>query len=185
MRPPGIDDRLAKIRLLAIDVDGVLTDGRLYYDEHGEHIKSFHVRDGLGLRLLRESGITIAVITARTSPALARRLEDLRLRYLFPGREDKAAALHEVMVSLGVPAAEVAYVADDVLDLPALRMAGVSIAVADAHPRVKAEVAWITEAAGGCGAVREISDALLEARGGLDAAIESMLKNVSSEPGGS
>jgi len=173
--PAALRQRQAAVRLLACDVDGVLTDGTLYYGERGEALKAFHVRDGLGLRLLRERGVELAVISARTSPALERRLADLRIRHYLPGREDKWAALAGLLGELGIAAAEAGFAGDDLLDLPAMRQVGLAIAVADAHPRVRAEAHWVTAAAGGRGAVREIADALLDARGELTAAEAALL----------
>jgi 3-deoxy-manno-octulosonate cytidylyltransferase (CMP-KDO synthetase) len=162
--PPPVRARLGRIRLLAVDVDGVLTDGVLVYGPDGEQLKHFHVRDGLGLRLVREAGIEVAVVSARASPALARRLADLGLGHVHTGRPDKWAALGETMATLGVAADEVAFVGDDLLDVPVLGQVGVAIAPADAHPSARAAAHWITEAPGGRGAVREIADALLAAR---------------------
>lgn len=156
--------RLAAIRLVACDVDGVLTDGSLTYGPEGERDKTFHVRDGLGLRRLREAGVEVALITSRGGPALLRRAEELRIAHVITGRDDKAAALAELAADLGVALADVAYVGDDTLDLGALAAAGVAIAPADAHPAVRAAAAWVTRAPGGRGAVREIADAIVAAR---------------------
>ncbi len=165
----NLPERQARVRLLACDVDGVLTDGTLWYGPDGEMLKGFHVRDGLGLRLLREGGVEVAIVSARSSPALARRIADLKLSYVHTGREDKWAALQETMKTLGLACEEVAFVGDDVLDLPVMREVGLAIAVRDAHPRVLSAVHWVTEAAGGRGAVREIADAILAMRDGAEA----------------
>ena len=167
--------RLAAVRVLALDVDGVLTDGSLAYGPEGESLKVFHVRDGLGLRLVQSEGIAVAVITAKRSPMLSRRLAELKVEHVLDGREDKGVALVELAARLGVSLEQIAYAGDDVLDLPALRRAGVAIAVADAHPRARAEAHWTTIERGGRGAVREICDALLSARGRLDAACEALI----------
>jgi 3-deoxy-manno-octulosonate cytidylyltransferase (CMP-KDO synthetase) len=153
--------KLGAVRLLASDVDGVLTDGTLYYGPAGEALKSFHVRDGLGVRQLLENGVEVALITGRNDAAVARRAEELGIRHVRVGRDDKWAALEEIMAALGLGAEDVAYVGDDVQDLPVLRRVGLAIAVADAHPSVRAAVHWVTEAAGGRGAIREIADRLL------------------------
>jgi len=163
--PAGARDRAAGVRLLVLDVDGVLTDGTLYYGADGEVLKAFHVRDGFGLKVLREEGIAAAVISGRRAPALERRLSELGLEHAFLGRDDKARAFDELLAEVGVPDGAVAYVGDDVLDLPVLRRAGLSIAPADAHPLVREEVAWVTSAGGGRAVVREIADGLLDARG--------------------
>lgn len=175
--PPELQTRAARIRLLVLDADGVLTNGRLYYGDTGEVLKAFHARDGLGLRLLRNEGIQLAVISGRAAPALARRLADLRFHHVLLARDDKRAALDECMASAGVTAEETAFVGDDVLDLVGMRAVGLSIAVADAHWLVRREAAWVTQLPGGEGAVREVADALLSARGRLDAAVEELLRD--------
>ncbi|HTM22965.1 MAG TPA: HAD hydrolase family protein [Kofleriaceae bacterium] len=172
----GLRARLARVRLLGLDVDGVLTDGTLYYGDAGEVLKAFHVRDGLGLRLLLRNGVEVAVISARRGGGLDRRMQEMHIDHYVAGREDKQTALAEVAGKLGLDAAEVAFAGDDLIDLPAMRWAGVAIAVADAHPRVRAEAAWVTAAAGGRGAVREIADALLDAQGKLEGAIEALTR---------
>lgn len=166
----------ARVQLLVLDADGVLTDGRLYYGDDGEVVKAFHARDGLGLRLLRNEGVQLAVISGRAAPALERRVRDLRVHHVLLGRDDKRAALDECLLAAGVLAEEAAFVGDDVLDLPGMRAVGLSIAVADAHARVRCEAHWVTAAGGGRGAVREVADALLAARGRLDAAIDELLR---------
>lgn len=176
MSPPSdaLRTRLASVRALVLDVDGVLTDGSLAYGPEGETLKTFFVRDGLGIRLARREGIAVAVITAKRSRMLTRRLAELEVEHLLDGREDKGVALEELAASLGIPLEQTAFVGDDVLDLPALRRAGVAIAVADAHRLVRAEAHWTTVERGGRGAVREVCDALLEARGRLEAAVDAL-----------
>lgn len=169
-------ERLAGLRLVATDVDGVMNQGLLWYGgDGGELVKPFHVRDGLGLRLLAEAGIAVAVVSARGAPPLLRRLEELRIPHVVTGREDKVVALTELCARIGVALEDALFVGDDVLDLPAMRAVGVGAAVADAHPMVRAEAAWVTEAAGGHGALREIADAILEAQGGLRGHVERFL----------
>jgi len=175
--PPELRTRAANVRLLVLDADGVLTDGRLYYGEAGEVLKAFHARDGLGLRLLRNEGVQLAVISGRAAPALARRLAELRVHHVLLGRDDKRAALDECLSMAKVSADETAFVGDDVIDLLGMRAVGMSIAVADAHWQVRREAAWVTQLPGGQGAVREVADALLAARGRLDAAIEELLRD--------
>jgi 3-deoxy-D-manno-octulosonate 8-phosphate phosphatase (KDO 8-P phosphatase) len=173
---PPAADRLAALRLVATDVDGVMNEGLLWYGEGGEErVKPFHVRDGLGLRLLAEAGVAVAIVSARGAPPLLRRLEELGIPHVITGREDKAAALTDLCRSIAVPLAQVAFVGDDVLDLPAMRAAGLGVAVADAHPMVRAEAGWVTEAMGGRGALREVADAILEAKGGLAGHVERFL----------
>ncbi|MEZ4326865.1 MAG: HAD hydrolase family protein [Polyangiales bacterium] len=173
--PESVRAAAARVRLLVLDADGVLTDGRLYYGDDGEVVKAFHARDGLGLRLLRNEGVQLAVISGRAAPALERRVRDLRVHHVLLGRDDKRAALDECLLAAGVLPEEAAFVGDDVLDLPGMRAVGLGVAVADAHERVRREAHWVTQAGGGRGAVREVADALLAARGRLDAAVDELL----------
>jgi 3-deoxy-D-manno-octulosonate 8-phosphate phosphatase (KDO 8-P phosphatase) len=168
-------ERARRVELLALDVDGVLTDGRLYYGPSGEELKVFHSRDGLGLRMLASVGVEVALITARSSAALNVRAQQLGVRHFKAGRDDKWVALTEILADRGLASEQVAFVGDDVLDLPVLRKVGLAITVADAHPLVRAEAHWSTTAPGGRGAVREVTDLLLESRQGLAAATEAFL----------
>ena len=173
--PDELRDAAARARALVLDVDGVLTDGSLEYGSDGETSKTFHVKDGLGMRLCAREGIAVAVISAKTSAPLRRRLEDLRVPHALLGREDKSAALDELTRALGISEREVAFVGDDLLDLPVMRRVGLSAAPADAHPLVLGEALWVTRAPGGRGAVREVCDGLLAARGRLRASCEDLL----------
>jgi len=166
---------LAGIRLLCLDVDGVLTDGRLRYGSDGELFKSFHVYDGLGIKLAMQEGIEVAVITAKTGGPLERRLADLGIQHAWMGREDKRTALEELRARLGIPSAHIAHVGDDLPDLAVMRNVGLSIAVANATSRVLEEATLVTEKRGGHGAVREVCERLLTARDRLDPAIEAYL----------
>lgn len=156
--------RLAAVRLLAVDVDGVLTDGRLYYGAAGEQLKVFHVHDGLGLKLVQAAGIEVAIISARDSAMVARRLDDLGILLRIQGAEDKGAALRALREERALTAAAVAFIGDDLPDLAAYAEAGLKIAVANAQPPVRAAADWITTQPGGAGAVREVCNALLAAR---------------------
>jgi len=161
-RGAGLLARAAKVRLLLLDVDGVLTDGRLYYGAEGELMKAFDVKDGHGIVLLREH-VELGVISGR--PGLARkRLEELRFKHLVFAQRDKLAGYAE-LAHLGIPDDEVAYMGDDVNDLGLLARVGLSACPADAHPRVRAAVRLVTQAPGGRGAVRELCDLILEAKG--------------------
>ncbi|MFW6067631.1 MAG: KdsC family phosphatase [Myxococcota bacterium] len=180
--PEAVRARAAAIRMLVLDVDGVMTDGTLWYGPGGEHLKPFHVRDGFGIKLLRHAGIEVAVLSGRRSPPLERRLADLGIARAILGRDDKLPALGELLAAVGVPEAEVAHVGDDVLDLPVMRRVGLGITVSDAHARVRGEADWITEAPGGGGAVREVAEGLLDARGLLDEAYRALLARVGAEP---
>ena len=155
---------LAALRAVVCDVDGVLTDGKLTYGADGEATKTFHVRDGHGIRALIAGGVQVALITARGGDAVRRRASDLGITHVLTGRSDKGVALTELAASLGVPVDAMAYVGDDVIDVPALQRAGLGIAPADAHASARAVAGWVTRARGGRGAVREVADAILAAR---------------------
>ncbi|MGH8318033.1 MAG: KdsC family phosphatase [Steroidobacteraceae bacterium] len=157
-------DTAARVRLLVLDVDGVLTDGRLYYGVRGEALKAFHVRDGQGLKLLAAAGIRLAVISGRRSSMTGRRCRELGVRHLLQGIEDKLAAFHRLRNRLGLPSEVCACVGDDLPDVPLMREVGLSFAVADAHPQARSAAHVVTQLTGGNGAVREVCDFLLEAR---------------------
>jgi len=157
-------ERARRIRLLALDVDGVLTDGRLYLSPAGEELKVFHVRDGSGLVAVQRAGIVVAIISGRDCAAVSRRAAELGIRHVRQGVVDKGAELDRLLGELGVEPAETACVGDDTPDLPMLRRAGLAVGVADAHPALLEAAHWITRAAGGRGAVREVCDLLLNAR---------------------
>ncbi len=158
-------ERAKKIKLVIFDVDGVLTDGRLYFDQEGREYKTFHARDGLGLHFLREFGIEMAVISGRRSEIVERRLSAFGMTLIYQGYDDKLAAFEEILKERPYRAEQIAYVGDDLLDLPAMRRVGLAIAVQDAHPLVKRQAHWITELPGGQGAVREVCDLILLAQG--------------------
>jgi len=162
--PTGILSRAAKVQLLVLDVDGVLTDGRLHFDADGREFKSFHVRDGYGIRRVIEAGIEVAVISGRRSSATAARVSELGIRHAVLGQEQKLPALEQLLATLGLDTDAVACVGDDHPDLPLLACAGLAIAVADAEPAVLAQSHWQTSRPGGLGAVRECCDLLLAAR---------------------
>jgi 3-deoxy-D-manno-octulosonate 8-phosphate phosphatase (KDO 8-P phosphatase) len=164
MKPDELRAVAARVRLLVLDVDGVLTDGRLFYDAEGRESKSFHVRDGYGMQQVMAAGVTVAVISGRHSPAAAVRLAELRVPHVFLGRNDKHDVFDRLLTELGVPAGHVACVGDDVTDLGIMALAGLGITVADAHPDVLRAADWVTAARGGRGAVREICDLLLASR---------------------
>ncbi len=157
-------ERARRIRLLVLDVDGVLTDGRIYMSAGGEDLKVFHVRDGSGLVALQRAGVNVAIISGRDSAAVTRRAAELGIAHVHQGVGDKAAVLSTLMATLGVTPAETACVGDDTPDLPMLENAGLAIAVADAHGALGPVVHWVTSAAGGRGAVREVCDLLISAR---------------------
>jgi 3-deoxy-D-manno-octulosonate 8-phosphate phosphatase (KDO 8-P phosphatase) len=158
-------ERARRIRLLVLDVDGVLTDGRLHISAAGEEIKVFHVRDGSGLVAVQRAGITVAIISGRDSAAVTRRAAELGIRHLRQGVSDKGAELERLLAELGVAAQDTACVGDDTPDLPMLQRAGLAVAVADAHPALRESAHWTTTSNGGQGAVREVCDLLLSTRG--------------------
>lgn len=155
---------LSQIRLLVLDVDGVLTDGRLHYDGGGETGKTFHVRDGYGIKAVLAAGIAVAVISGRDSAAVTRRCRELGIRHLHQGVDDKAPVLARLLASMHIAARHCACVGDDRPDLPLLAQAGLAVAVADAHPEALAVAHRRTRQPGGRGAVREVCDWLLAAR---------------------
>ncbi len=155
---------LSRIRLLALDVDGVLTDGRLYFGARGETLKVFHVRDGHGIRLLMGSGVEVAAISGRRSAAVTARMRELGVRHVVQGCSDKVGALQGLCDRLGIETRHCACLVDDTVDLPLMSAVGFAGAVADAHPLALAAAHWVSAAGGGCGAVRELCDAMLRAR---------------------
>jgi 3-deoxy-D-manno-octulosonate 8-phosphate phosphatase (KDO 8-P phosphatase) len=157
-------ERANDIRLLVLDVDGVLTDGRLYFSSRGEDLKCFHVRDGAGIVHLLRWGVQIAVISGRQSKAVERRMSELGVTWIRQGIEDKMAALRELLDILGLGPQAVASMGDDVADLPIFEVARLAIAPADAHASVKSRAHFVTQAAGGQGAVREVCDLILESQ---------------------
>ncbi len=154
----------ARIRLLALDVDGVLTDGRIWYFEPGGEAKAFNVQDGYGLQRLMQTGIVVALITARRSEATARRARELGISRYHEGVTDKGRCLAEVAAAAHLELVECAYMGDDEPDLPALNIAGLALAPANARPMVRAAADWCSRAAGGDGAVREACDRILTAQ---------------------
>ena len=155
---------LAAIELLVLDVDGVLTDGSLYFGPRGEALKVFHVRDGHGIKLLTASGVRVAAVSGRKSSAVTARMRELGLRDVVQGCRDKVAALQALCAALGSSPLACACIVDDTVDLPLMSAVGFAAAVADAHPLVLAAAHWVSTAPGGRGAVRELTDAMLRAR---------------------
>jgi len=156
--------RLRRVRALVLDVDGVLTDGGMYYGAAGQELKRFDAKDGMGLRLVQEAGIAVAFITAEKNEIVLRRAEKVKVRDVFAGVDDKLAAFTSFLASRGIAPAEAAYMGDDVNDLPPMGRAGLALAPADAVPAVRKAAHWVASLPGGHGAVREACDALLSAR---------------------
>ena len=165
MKDKALLKKLKHIRLLLLDVDGVLTDGSIIYNDDGSETKIFNAKDGLGLRLAMSAGIEVAIVTGRRSKALRHRCDNLGIRYLFDGVGDKAQMLAEIVAQTGIGPEQAAFVGDDLPDLPLMRRVGLAIAVADAHDIIRDHAHWTTRTPGGRGAVREICEALLTAKG--------------------
>lgn len=159
-----VTERAGDIRLLVLDVDGVLTDGRLFFSAQGEELKAFHVRDGAGIVQLLRAGLQVAVISGRDSRAVERRMAELGVTWVRQGVNDKLAALRELLDILALGPQAVACVGDDTPDVPLLKAARLGVAVADAHPAVRECAHHVTRLPGGQGAVREVCDLLLQAR---------------------
>ncbi len=168
--------RLAKIRLAVLDVDGVLTDGRLYYGPNGEELKVFNTLDGHGIKMLTQSGVEVAIISGRSSKALARRAKDLGIKRLIMGAGDKAEAYRLLLKATKLNHEAVASIGDDVVDLPILLHCGFSAAVPGAPSEVTARVDFVTTNPGGGGAVREFCEVIMRAQKTYDAAIEPYLR---------
>ena len=153
--------KFSQVKLLALDVDGVLTDGGLYYTDSGAEFKKFNVKDGLGIKLLSQKAIEVAIITSSHCQSTLHRADRLGIRYVFIGVEDKLTQLKLLCEELGIELADVAYIGDDLVDLPVMRSVGCPIAVADAMPQNLEAAIYVTQKRGGDGAVREICDLLI------------------------
>ncbi len=162
--------KLADIRLLICDVDGVLSDGKIYMGNQGEELKTFHTHDGFGIKALLNQQIEVAVITGRNSRIVSDRMKTLGVKYVYQGQGEKLPAFQEILSALNLDPSHVAYMGDDVIDLPVMNAAGLGIAVANAHPKVRLDASYITMTPGGEGAVREVCDLILQAQGHLDSA---------------
>lgn len=164
----NILNKAASIKLVIFDVDGVLTDGRLFFGDDGQEYKSFYARDGLGMKLLLKSGVEIAIITARSSELVKHRMKNLGIRHLYQGRLDKLSAFEELVTKLGVEPDTVAYVGDDIVDLPVMRRVGLPITVQNGHPLVVEHSDWQTPHSGGAGAARDVCELIMRAQNTLD-----------------
>lgn len=164
---PELLARAGSIRVAVFDVDGVMTDGRLYRDDAGHEIKAFHSRDGLGLKALMRHGIEVAVLTARRSALVEARMRELGIEHLLQGREDKGEAFVELLQRFGADADQAAYMGDDLVDWRAMRQAGLKLCPADADAWLRAQADYVTAAPGGRGAVREAAELLLAGHGRL------------------
>ena len=176
----GTDSNLAgrarQVRLLILDVDGVLTDGGLQFDNRGEEYKTFNSLDGHGIRMLLDSDIEVAVITGRESKIVSQRMQDLGVKHIYQGCRNKLTAFEELLQVTGIQPGLAAYAGDDLPDLPILQRVGFAIAVNNAHAFVKQHCDWVTTLPGGKGAVREITDLILESQSLLEAMQKQYLK---------
>ncbi|MDP4546928.1 HAD family hydrolase [Marinobacter sp. MDS2] len=164
--------KAAAIKLVAFDVDGIMSDGKLYFSASGDELKTFNILDGLGLKQLMNAGITVAVITGRRSPLTEKRMSDLGITHLMQGREDKKVALQELVANMDISPEQIAYMGDDLPDLPALQFAGLGITVPNGYWLVRQHADYCTTIAGGSGAVREASDLILWSQDRLAATLE-------------
>lgn len=172
---PELTAKMANIRLAVFDVDGVLTDGRLYFLADGSEFKTFNTLDGQGIKMLQRSGIETAIITGRSSAVVERRAQNLGITHLFQGREDKLTALNELLAKVNLTHQQVAYLGDDLPDLAAIRKVAFGAAVANADDFVKAHADYVTQAYGGQGAAREFCQVILHAQGTLQGILDSYL----------
>jgi len=170
-----VQKRAARIKLLLMDCDGVLTDGRVWLFENGEEQKGFHTRDGLGIDLLHRAGLRSGIISGRTSTAVQKRAHGLGMSFVIQGCEDKRKAFAEILIEAGVESLEVAYIGDDLNDLPLMLQSGLGVAVADAALKAREHAHYVTTAAGGVGAVREVCELILKAQDRWDDLIASYI----------
>lgn len=167
--PSNVLKAAQKIKLLLLDVDGVLTDGRLYYGNSGEEMKAFDIQDGLGIKLLQRGGIKVGIITGRTSSLLKRRAQELDIQPLIQGREDKLTALNELLEDMDITLEEIAFVGDDLPDLVVLLRVGLGITPANGNHILASQALWQTKKSGGNGAVREVAELILTVQNKLEA----------------
>ncbi len=171
-----LQQRALGIKLLILDVDGVLTDGRIFIRDNGEEIKSFHTLDGHGLKMLQASGVQTAIITGRDAPSVGIRVKQLGINYYFKGIHDKRAAYAQLREQAGVEEHECAFVGDDVVDLPVMVRCGLVVAVPEAHWFTLQYAHYVTRRSGGAGAVREVCDLIMQAQGTLEPALKEYVR---------
>jgi 3-deoxy-D-manno-octulosonate 8-phosphate phosphatase (KDO 8-P phosphatase) len=171
--PPEIIAKAAKIKCLICDVDGVFSDGQIYLSNSGEELKAFYVPDGQWIKYLLASGVEMAVITGRSSNLVQQRMEALGIRHIYQGQQDKMPAFKEILNKLNLQPEQVAYIGDDLPDLPLIHEAGLGITVPNAISFVQQRAAWQTQAAGGYGAIREVCELLLDSQNNLSTVLES------------
>lgn len=168
-------EKAEKIKLLLLDVDGVLTDRKIYFSDAGQEYKAFNIHDGLGMKLLRGTGVEVGVITARKSSIVERRMQELGIIHVYQGQEDKRGALKNIMEKLALNADQIAYVGDDLADLPLMRAVGLGIAVQDACEYVCTHADWVVPVVGGRGAVRAVCEFIMQVQGTWLPAVERYL----------
>lgn len=176
MMPESIIARARDIRLLLLDVDGVLTDGGLYLDDHGTPMKRFNVKDGQGLKLIMQFGIEVGIITKKQSNIVALRMQELGIKHVFQNQHDKLATTEQLLKQLQLDYAQTAYVGDDLPDLPVMQRVRLPITVADGHQTVQDHAIWCTNQPGGHGAVREVCDGLLKAQDVWQQSLEPFIR---------
>ncbi|MFK5984200.1 MAG: 3-deoxy-manno-octulosonate-8-phosphatase KdsC [Pseudomonadota bacterium] len=164
------------IRLLICDIDGVMTDGSLFFGDNGQEYKAFNALDGHGIKMLQDTGVKVAILTGRTSNIVLHRMKNLSVELIYQGQSDKRIGYQQLLEDLNIKAEQVAYIGDDVIDLPVMTKVGLAIAVANAHPLVKKHADMITENRGGHGAVRELCDFLLQAQGNYEQLMSQYLE---------
>lgn len=169
-------ERAKRIRLVVLDVDGVMTDGSLYLCDDGQEYKAFNTQDGLGMKLLKASGVELAIITGRTSNVVTKRAESTGVAHFFQGVEDKLEAFEQLTRELGLAHDQCAFVGDDVVDLPPMRRCGLAVTVPAAPALVKMHAHYVTEHEGGRGAVREVAELIMQAQGSFEAQMAQFLK---------
>lgn len=169
-------ERAGKIKLVIFDIDGVLTDGSLFIGDDGEQYKAFNSKDGHGMRMLQEAGIAIAIITGRISRVVEHRVKELGITHVYQNCKEKRPYLEKLCQETGLSPAEIAYMGDDVVDLPVMTRVGFAATVQDGHPLVKRHAHWISEHGGGRGAARDLCELLLEAQGLLDGILSKYLE---------
>lgn len=170
-----IREKAADIRLIVFDVDGVLTDGSLYIGDDGQEYKAFHSKDGHGMVMLQQSGVEIAIITGRSSEVVRIRMSSLGIQRVYQGKREKLPAYEELKQITGFSDGQIAYVGDDVVDLPVMTKVGLAIAVQDAHSLTKQHAHWVTPSDGGRGAAREACELIMDAQGTLQSALQHYL----------
>ncbi len=163
-----IKKKAAQIKLVIFDIDGVLTDGSLYIDDNGTEFKAFYARDGLGMKMIQETNVKLAVISGRTSELVSHRMKNLGITHVHQGQHDKFPAFELLKSELQIKNSEIAFVGDDVIDLPVMKQVGLSIAVQDAHPLVIQHAHWRTPNLGGRGAARDVCELIMDAQNTLD-----------------